>query len=495
MPLIRFEQLEPSARYRAIAQRLVGLPPGVVLTTGHAASGKLTQLTALLTYLLSVEPRKVVLLSDEVAMFDCFLPLPSDWSIRTAEPSVVGWRDALATIPSDAIPVIAPLTRLNAAPAFALSADRWVFATLETGYLSIDVGHPLREMMVSYDQFVQAARCIWSIFLVPALCQLCAEHVTLADIEQRALPQDLIATAVARGSGCSACKGQGNDGWIAIGDVTLLPPEHSEAIRTAIEAGTEIELPAPLRLPASEALDACLRERDISIDTYRIAIARNPTLRAQQALRLEHNAVDALAADIRVLTALAERTSAGVVVADSEGHVRFANARAREALTLSASIHIESDQMGGASASVRRSLTDALVAATSDKPRATRLSVVLSNRKVVHLFVAPLPNASAATTGTCRPAMLVLGGTRFDDSLPSAADLRQYFALTPAESGIALMLCAGFVPKEVARQLEVSVPTVRSHLRSILAKTGTRRQTELISLLSSLPATTSAVGS
>ena len=101
MPLIPFAQLEPSARHREIARRLLELPPGVVLTSGHAASGKLTLLTALLAYLFTAEPHDVALLSDETEMFDCFLPLPSGWSVTTVEASAAGWRDALAAISSD----------------------------------------------------------------------------------------------------------------------------------------------------------------------------------------------------------------------------------------------------------------------------------------------------------------------------------------------------------------------------------------------------------
>jgi len=62
--------------------------------------------------------------------------------------------------------------------------------------------------------------------------------------------------------------------------------------------------------------------------------------------------------------------------------------------------------------------------------------------------------------------------------------------LTPAESNVALLLCAGLVPKDIARRLDVSLPTVRSYLRALLDKTGTARQSELLSLLSSLPSTT-----
>ncbi|NJM43104.1 MAG: hypothetical protein HC858_02290 [Brachymonas sp.] len=44
-------------------------------------------------------------------------------------------------------------------------------------------------------------------------------------------------------------------------------------------------------------------------------------------------------------------------------------------------------------------------------------------------------------------------------------------------------------PKEVARQLDIAVSTVRTHLANIFAKTGTHRQSELIWLISNLDRT------
>jgi DNA-binding CsgD family transcriptional regulator len=66
---------------------------------------------------------------------------------------------------------------------------------------------------------------------------------------------------------------------------------------------------------------------------------------------------------------------------------------------------------------------------------------------------------------------------------PSAAALRQIFALSPAEIQVALALTEGLTADAAAVRLNKSVHTVRAHIRQILQKTGARRLSDLASLL------------
>lgn len=61
---------------------------------------------------------------------------------------------------------------------------------------------------------------------------------------------------------------------------------------------------------------------------------------------------------------------------------------------------------------------------------------------------------------------------------------RVLWGLTPAEGRVALELLHGRTPQEIAANTRVSVHAVRFHIKSMLAKTATRRQTELMLLLS-----------
>lgn len=57
------------------------------------------------------------------------------------------------------------------------------------------------------------------------------------------------------------------------------------------------------------------------------------------------------------------------------------------------------------------------------------------------------------------------------------------YGLTPAESKLAVMLAEGCRAEEAAERLHVSLNTVRTQLKSVFAKTGVRRQPELVAML------------
>jgi DNA-binding CsgD family transcriptional regulator len=65
----------------------------------------------------------------------------------------------------------------------------------------------------------------------------------------------------------------------------------------------------------------------------------------------------------------------------------------------------------------------------------------------------------------------------------SPALLRSLFGLTGAESALVLLLVEGLTLDEAAARQGVSRHTARSQLRSIFAKTGVTRQTELLRLV------------
>lgn len=74
-----------------------------------------------------------------------------------------------------------------------------------------------------------------------------------------------------------------------------------------------------------------------------------------------------------------------------------------------------------------------------------------------------------------------------DPSCPSAMDaaaLSAWYRLTGAECRVAMSLLSGNTLKQSARDLDVSETTVKTHLKSVFAKTGTVRQAELLALLS-----------
>jgi DNA-binding CsgD family transcriptional regulator len=83
----------------------------------------------------------------------------------------------------------------------------------------------------------------------------------------------------------------------------------------------------------------------------------------------------------------------------------------------------------------------------------------------------------------CAPRTIVVLLDLDAHSVPNPDVLKRLFGLTLAESSLAMELAQGSTPDEAARRRRVSRTTVRSQLGSIFAKTNTRRQAALVSLL------------
>ena len=73
------------------------------------------------------------------------------------------------------------------------------------------------------------------------------------------------------------------------------------------------------------------------------------------------------------------------------------------------------------------------------------------------------------------------------ESKPSIDVLEKLFGLTPTESLFSLHLVEGDSVKDIAEKLNVREGTARWHLKNIQTKTETRRQADLVRVLSNIP--------
>lgn len=71
-------------------------------------------------------------------------------------------------------------------------------------------------------------------------------------------------------------------------------------------------------------------------------------------------------------------------------------------------------------------------------------------------------------------------------AVPTAGVLQGLFDLTPAEARVARAIGDAQSVENIAELLGVSRETVRTQLKSVLAKTGVGRQVELVRLLAGL---------
>lgn len=100
------------------------------------------------------------------------------------------------------------------------------------------------------------------------------------------------------------------------------------------------------------------------------------------------------------------------------------------------------------------------------------------------ITVVTLPPGDRQARGACI-ALVLSDHTRKSDSI--AGDLQARFGLTRAQARLAAVLIAGDSLGAASRKLNVTVNTARSHLQAIFARTGTRRQADLVRVLLSPP--------
>lgn len=96
------------------------------------------------------------------------------------------------------------------------------------------------------------------------------------------------------------------------------------------------------------------------------------------------------------------------------------------------------------------------------------------------LEATPLNASSAAVASAAARQLLLLISIKIQ---PQHDPARPESKFTPAEQRVAALIAEGLPPREIARQLALSVHTVRSHLKRLLAKTGVHSQAALVRTL------------
>jgi DNA-binding CsgD family transcriptional regulator len=191
----------------------------------------------------------------------------------------------------------------------------------------------------------------------------------------------------------------------------------------------------------------------------------------------------------RLLELVIDHLSFGLIVVDARGKVLAANRTAQEILqTRDALI-----ERNGVLQALRQhdnkrfchSVAEA-VAAPSNRPwngGCIRLSRQ-SQKSAYILTVAPLSESvDLRSMGGGHAALIVI--TDPDRKHPTGLGqaLQQAFGLTPAEARTASLIGAGLAPQDVADQLGITTGTIRSELKSIFAKIGISRQSELATIV------------
>ena len=120
----------------------------------------------------------------------------------------------------------------------------------------------------------------------------------------------------------------------------------------------------------------------------------------------------------------------------------------------------------------------------SDRTTLQTDPIVIRRTKKEPVIARMLPVPCSARSPFVGARALVVLTTIGGRARPAPAPLMSLFGLTPAEARLASTLAGGLDPARAAQEIGVSRVTARNQLRTIFAKTGTHRQSELVALLS-----------
>ena len=123
------------------------------------------------------------------------------------------------------------------------------------------------------------------------------------------------------------------------------------------------------------------------------------------------------------------------------------------------------------------------VALATDRsaPEATLLNLIDGDGPAVSVTVSPLRIPGV------KPRALVLIKPPFTAQPDLDRRLMQLYGLSQAEARVSISLAEGLSPADIAERRQVSEGTVRIQLKTIMAKLGCRRQTQIAAAVLSLP--------
>jgi DNA-binding CsgD family transcriptional regulator len=206
----------------------------------------------------------------------------------------------------------------------------------------------------------------------------------------------------------------------------------------------------------------------------------NTLLKAGFADSLLTKDVGRLDAGPEVLSLLIDVLGHGVIVVDERGQILHTNRAARTELNRRRVIDKVAGEIHAVSSSDGRVLQNALAKAAEGKR-----SLINVSGDGLSLALAVVPLKLGAEAWGVRIALFFARAEVCESGM--FGFFARSYGLTQTEEQVLAILCRGLSTPEIAVQMKVAVSTVRSHVRSLCAKTGSSGVRELVNRVAVLP--------
>jgi DNA-binding CsgD family transcriptional regulator len=228
------------------------------------------------------------------------------------------------------------------------------------------------------------------------------------------------------------------------------------------------------------------------------ALLRTLRPHLQRSLRcyLQREQVKSEANDLKSVLDTFDRAVFGL---NRRGMVVLSNRQAKRIIEDGDGLQLVRGRLIGSSVSGNAELQSQIAKAVEsglDRTSTQAAGLLLSrNSERLPLRITVTPFGSSPTSNPSQLAALVFVSDPAAQPKACSGFLRQLYGLSPTECRLADLLHQGLEVREVADRLGSTLETARFHLKRVLAKTGARRQTELMRLMLSLPAAPGGIAS
>ena len=171
----------------------------------------------------------------------------------------------------------------------------------------------------------------------------------------------------------------------------------------------------------------------------------------------------------------------GCIVVDSTGRVLEMNALASRLVTKGDGLTVEGGTVRAGKSSNR--LRYLVAEAAKCRPAPCVMNITRpSGRPILLRLIGYCPSSSAD------PTVAIIISDLGDPLAVDQRVLRKLFGFTQTEASVACCLMCGLSLENTARELAITIHTVRTHLKRLFEKTGATRQAELVNILLRTPA-------